>query len=161
MRYFAFYISILTSLPLFSQCPSLLEDAYKIPLSKQEQNILDFTLTIQEASADQVLYSKGTLELNSNRVFSSGQHPAVSSNKAWCPNNHSPFCTPYQNFDYRRAEALSFTLDERYQLTLIKNPWKEGSLNITMKCEKNFLYASYKHENHLLFFTMSFRKNEF
>lgn len=143
-----------------ADCASTVNDAYAWA-SKRDgryEYVVDFMLSTMKAPTKFVHYSNGTFTLGSDGQLSSGQTPAVFSDRAWCPNNSGPFCAPYQKFDYRKADQMTFTLQHNGVLKVVLNTWGNATYNVSLQCTNGFLYGSLVEANGSSFVTMNLKK---
>lgn len=143
-----------------ADCSAVVRDAYAWASKRDAhtQYRVDFLISNVKAAAKSVHYSQGSLTLTQDGVLSSEQTSTVSSDHAWCPNNSGPFCVPYQKFDYRKSEPITFRLQNNGVLKVVLHNKGRTAYSVNLQCSGAFLYGASSEPNGSSFLTMSLSK---
>jgi hypothetical protein len=143
-----------------ADCTAVINDAYAWAAKKDGRNRYDvsFLISSMKAPTKFVHYSQGAFVLGTDGLLSSGPTGAVFSDRAWCPNNSGPFCLPYQKFDYRKADQMTFVLEHSGVLKVVLNTWGNATYNINLQCSNGFLYGTLVEPNGNSFLMMNLNK---
>jgi len=151
---------ILSSAIAFADCSALINEAYAWAAKKDPRNQyhVEFLVSSMKAPTKFIHYSQGSFQLASDGQLHSGQSAAFFSDRSWCPNNSGPFCLPYQKFDYRKADHMTFTLQRNGVLKVVLNTWGNATYNVNLQCSNGFLYGSLAEPNGSSFVTMNLKQ---
>lgn len=157
---FIFFSGIFSSTLALADCTSLIQDAYTWASKKDAWTAykVEFLISTMKAPTKFVHYSEGAFQLDQNGILNSGATAATFSDRAWCPNNSGPFCLPYQKFDYRHSDQMTFSLLKNNTLKIVLNTWGNASYNINLQCSNGFLYGTLVEANGSSFLTMNLKK---
>lgn len=140
-----------------ANCAAVIRDAYTWASKRDVHSPyrVEFLLSTIKSATKSAHYSQGVFTIAQDGLLSSGRTSAVFSDRAWCPNNSGPFCVPYQKFDYRKADPISFILQRDGILKVVQ---ENNSYDVNLQCSNGFLYGSFEEANGISFLTLNLHK---
>jgi hypothetical protein len=144
-----------------ARCEDLINDAYQWASQTDGRYSyrVGFTMSSMKAPAKFVHYSEGAFNLI-NGMLRAERVAASFSDRGWCPENRpGGFCFPYQKFDHRNQDVMTFNLQRSGVLQVVLNTWGNATYSINLQCSNGFLYGSMVEPNGNSFVTLNLNKS--